>query len=150
MGALNQALELAYKTSRSTSWDAQPIYDHSDQRFHRDTIKAQLKDYIISSNPRTTLMFTEWALTGKWSQFQKQPVYFVREILIWSMEQNYENRYPDFPDAPPPWKSKYIAQFLEATVYGWLRFGAKEWLNLKTDEFYGLQESMFESYYPHE
>ena len=150
MSTLNKAFQLACQTSRSTSWDAQPIYDHNNQRYHRDTIESQFRDYIISSKPRTTLMLSEWALTGKWSQFQKQPVYFVQEILMWSMDQNYETRYPDFPDTPPPWKSKYVAQFLEASVYSWLRFGAKEWLKLKTDEFYELQENMFDDENPYE
>ena len=91
-------------------------------------------------------MFAEWALTGKWSKFQKKPVYFAREVLIWSMDQNHENQYSSFPNTPPPWESKFVSQFLNITIFGWLKFGAKEWLNERTNEFFELQEDSFDSY----
>jgi hypothetical protein len=148
MNPINTAIHLAQKTARSTSWSSLVIYDYSGQLFCKETIRLKLNNAVCFAKNHAVLMFTEWALTGKWPLFRNQPVYFVREILCWSLDQNYQNQFLDFPNTPPPWNSKQTMMFLDATIYGWLKYGVKDWVNERTEELFDSEEDDLDTYNP--
>lgn len=143
MNQIAKAAELASITCPKTSWSSQPVYDHHGQRLALETMKRQLLDDASRARARVFTMLVQWALTGKWPTFRNAPVFFLQQILVWSADKKHFVPETDFPDTPPPWEPKYVAQFLDRTALGWYSLQADTWARDIASEAFANQEATF-------
>jgi hypothetical protein len=148
MNQIASAATIALRTCPKTSWTAQPVYDHSEQRLAFDTMKRQLLDDASRARARVYTMIVHWALTGTWPKFRNAPVYFVREILEWSAAKTHFVPESDFPDTPPPWDAKYAAHFLHRTALGWYTLQCDAWARDIASDAFETQEASFQMMHP--
>jgi hypothetical protein len=144
MNQIAKAAELALSTCPKTAWSAHPIYDRSDQRLAFETMKSQLLDDASRARARVYTMLVHWALTGTWPKFRNAPVFFLRQILIWSAAKTHFGPETDFPDTPPPWDPKHVAHFLNRTALGWYSLQSDAWARDAASDAFGAQESTFQ------
>ncbi len=151
MNQITLVARVALSTCPQTSWTAEPIYDHNDQRLSVNSMISQLTDQSERAYPKVLVMLVEWGLSGKWPQFRNNTVYFVREILSWWAGHNDDSRpLDDFPSSPPPWKSKYVAAFLNYTALWWYSMERQKWARTIAENAFDLQEHDFKMRHPME
>lgn len=111
-------------------------------------MKRQLLDDARRARARVFVMLVQWALTGAWPKFRNAPVFFLRQILIWSAAKKNFALEPDFPNSPPPWNSKYASQFLDKTALGWYSLESDSWARELASEEFDSQETNFQMMNP--
>jgi hypothetical protein len=142
MNQIAKAAELALLTCPKTTWMWEPFADSSGRRMDSETMKSDILEEASRARAGVYTMLVQWALTGTWPKFRNASVYFTRKILTRSAAKGRFALEKDFPDAPPPWESKYVATFLDRTALGWYSLHLNDWAAEVASDAFDSQESI--------